>query len=221
MENTLENILPLKESLVKYCNEIDLDANVIFTQNSNAKFNIKITNKFSRNLVNSLVQNIINIKEDSFYEISGVKENGVIIFSFLANKGEESKFLSNLLNFIKIIKLSNIFTTKTDTIEQTIPIKMIQTLSTIDEQKLPAFTISYVLPSCQIKIQDNLFLLNDGVEMLNNLQNNPNYTTKFFNIGSNHDNLQNLKLSNIKNFCKTVPVEYSAISNLSLYNKLT
>ena len=187
----------------------------------NFQRNIKINSKLSQNLVNSLVQNIINIKEDSFYEISASKKDSVIIFSFLAKKDEESKFLSNLLNFIKIIKLNNLYTTKTDTIEQTIPIKMIQTLSTIDEQKLPAFTISYVLPSCQIKIQDNLFLLNDGVEMLNNLQNNPNYTTKFFNIGSNHDNLQNLKLSNIKNFCKTVPVEYSAISNLSLYNKLT
>ena len=28
MENTLENIMPLKESLENYCNEIKLDANV-------------------------------------------------------------------------------------------------------------------------------------------------------------------------------------------------
>ena len=45
MENTLENIKLLKESLENYCNEIKLDANVELSKDSRAKFIIKINSR--------------------------------------------------------------------------------------------------------------------------------------------------------------------------------
>ena len=217
MENNLnlESLKPLKEQLENYCSEIKLDTCLNYNKNSGTIFSIKINNKLSRNLVNSLVQNIINIKENSFYSIIANKENGTIKFSFLANRGEENKFLNNLLNFIKIIKLNKLFSTETNTLEQTVPVKIIQTFRIVDEQKLPNLCVSYILSSNQISIDNKLFSLNDGISVMNNIQNNPNFTTKFFNLNSTNADYKDFRISNLKNFCKTAQVGFNAVSNFS------
>lgn len=212
MQTTIDNLKPLIESLESYCIQIKLDVKVDYKLNENLSFNIKLNNKFSRNLSNSLLQNIINIKEDSFYKISAQKINGTINFTIISKKGEECKFLNNLQNFLKIIKLNKLYTTETDALEQTIPIKMVQTLKLIDEQKLPDFKIHYILSSNMLQIQNEIYSLDSGINLMNQLQNNPNYTDKFLK-----QNLQeNYKLTNLKNFCKTVPISLTAIETISV-----
>ena len=50
---------------------------------------------------------------------------------------------------------------------------------------------------------------------MNDLQNNPNFTTKFFNLNSDNADYQNFRISNVKNFCKTAPVGFNAVSSIS------
>jgi hypothetical protein len=78
-----------------------------------------------------------------------MKSNEYILFSFFSSPGMEKKFFGNLINFIKIIKLNNLYNKDANILEEIVPIKMIQFAKN--------FRITYNILNKQLKIEKSIY----------------------------------------------------------------